>query len=117
MMKCKECKSEIQFKWNKGTNELLRINQLCFNCQFWWEKIAQADKLIRVDGHCYRIPKPTVHEIFKGFGGAKFKIKFKDGRVIETDNLWHNGEIPAHFRDRLPDNAEFVKEPGYGRGF
>jgi len=45
----------------------------------------------------------------KGYGGRKFIIEFFDERpTITTHNLWHQGEIPPHFRDRLQDEANFI---------
>ena len=46
---------------------------------------------------------------FRGYGGKGIKIKLHTGEIIVTNNLWHNGEVPKEFRDRLPDNAEFIK--------
>jgi len=46
---------------------------------------------------------------FRGFGGKEFKITFKDGREMTCNNLWHRGEIPERFLERLPDNAVFEK--------
>ena len=45
---------------------------------------------------------------FRGFGGRKFTILFHDGRVVETNCLWHQGKISKRFREMLPDNAVFV---------
>lgn len=33
---------------------------------------------------------------------------YADGTEVVTNDLWAQGVIPAHFRDRLPDNAEFL---------
>jgi hypothetical protein len=44
-------------------------------------------------------------EHYRGFAGRRFVIRFHDGRIVETTNLWSNGIIPEHFRDRLLDNA------------
>lgn len=45
-------------------------------------------------------------------GGRKFHIQMHDGQVIETTELWHQGTIPEHFRERLPDNANFLNGAG-----
>jgi hypothetical protein len=39
-------------------------------------------------------------------GGAKYTIKKKDGTIIHTTNLWHNGTIPKELYKE--DNAEFI---------
>lgn len=45
---------------------------------------------------------------WRGFGGSKFKVKMNDGRVFETTNLWCQGHITPQWKDKLPDNAEFI---------
>ena len=46
-------------------------------------------------------------------GGQDFYIQFDDGDLIHTRNLWLNGDIPAEFRDQLPDNAKFLSAEQY----
>ena len=46
-----------------------------------------------------------------GHAGRRFIITFHDGRVIETNNLWHHGEIPARFHDLFPVNATVTAAP------
>lgn len=41
----------------------------------------------------------------QGFGGAKWKITDLDGKERFCSNLWHQGDVPQQFRDRLPDNV------------
>lgn len=90
-------------------------NNYCFNCDFWTEIIRAANKSsVCIDGHHYQIgaehgSNPDV----RGFGGRRFHIRFFDGRQLTTTNLWYQGKIPSHFRDQLPDNAEFVKEEAH----
>jgi len=88
------------------------IENLCFDCSFWTKKIniSEADEAKRViiDGQHYRLG--SAHSVpFRGFGGRKFTVLFHDDRIIETSCLWHQGEIPEEFRERLPDNAVFVQ--------
>ena len=45
---------------------------------------------------------------FLGHSGRSFMIKMNDGKLIETNNLWCQGEIPEIFKNILKDNAEFV---------
>ena len=52
---------------------------------------------------------PMSDSPFRGYGGRGIKIKLQTGEIIVTNNLWHNGKVPKEFRDRLPDNAEFIK--------
>lgn len=86
-----------------------------FTVKYWTNVTVQAktvwkDRSVRINGEHFMIgddvPNPSQ---LKGHGGARFQIKFHDGRVVETTNLWHQGEIPKEFKDKLPDNADFVK--------
>ncbi|WP_433235329.1 DUF6197 family protein [Streptosporangium sp. CA-135522] len=64
-------------------------------------------KRVVVEGEHYLIVDETCSG-FRGFGGRRFDIEFFDGRTATTWNLWHQGTIPARWRDRYPDNARFV---------
>lgn len=110
MFKCKECKKEEDE--NKFTNgkDLLAKN-LCFSCDYWTQRIERQNSLTQavIKGVVYQIAKEQ--EVgFRGFDGEKFIIKFKDGRLIHTTNLWYNGKPPSRFKDKLLDNAEFIKD-------
>lgn len=104
---CRECgATERPRSWANGA-ELERA-ALCFGCHYWHEAIALAadPRSVRLDG---------VHRFIgdegaasRGHYGARFVVTFLDGRTVTTSNLWHQGEIPARFRDRLPDNAASV---------
>lgn len=80
----------------------------CFAKKFWNNIVAEKDKHIIVDGTCYAIAPAPING-FYGFGGRKFKIKmFGTGEVIETNNLWCQGEIPEEYRHLLPNTAQFI---------
>ena len=104
-------KWEAPSNWSK--NSLL--DGLCFNCSFWEKLIRNAgDNSIRIDGVHYmanwdKPMKPRGYQGLQGFAGSLFRIKHEDGRYVETNDLWYQGNIPVQFRERLPDNAEFVK--------
>lgn len=40
-----------------------------------------------------------------GFGGQHWIVRFTGGRVVETNNLLHQGPIPEKFWPRFPVNA------------
>lgn len=111
--KCKECGKNEAAKYMEPTRSEMVKRSLCFKCNFWYEKTWIKDEpyVARIDGKHYQIGDPLPPGTPKhcaGFGGSEFKIKFHDGRVVITSNLWHQGDIPDHFKERLPNNAEFV---------
>ena len=108
---CKECGKEEKLHWIKEENDKLISRNLCFKCNFWFEKtlIKDESNVARIDGRHYQIASETDKSSFRGYGGAKFIILFNDGRKITTTNLWHQGAIPKHFKKRLPDNAKFLR--------
>lgn len=116
MFECKECgKSEDETRWYPETGLRLLKGKLCHNCDFWTEKIAlmndpnHAPKLVRTYDFKHNWigdENENVSPNSRGFGGRKFKIRFDDGREVTTTNLWHQGTIPLHFRDRLLPNAK-----------
>jgi len=114
IIKCCECGKEYDTS-KTGRGERLAEKKLCFYCDFWMEKIAwtrteRKDQVVRVKGEHYFIEKdcPKAYQGFLGFGGKKFVIQFHDGRRVVSRNLWSQGTIPEHFRDRIPNNAVFV---------
>lgn len=94
-----------------------------FDAYFWGEKVqwlnnndltGDNQKAVRINGVHYVIGQEDPDNSFiKGYGGRKFVIQFKSGphkgKVIETKNLWHQGEIPEELIYILEDNAVFVK--------
>jgi hypothetical protein len=52
---------------------------------------------------------PDTNSRFQGHGGAVFEIAFHDGRRVTSRNLWTQGKIPPKWRDRFPNNAEFIQ--------
>jgi hypothetical protein len=115
---CAECHTDyFSVHWTKDINEALVKEHICFNCNFWREKIPIKDNpsCFRIQGEHYQLGGEG------GFGGREFSIKrFDSEKIITTKCLWSQGTIPEHFRDRLPDNAEFVKTPeaiGHGQGY
>lgn len=101
-MKCAICGKE--FKKSMYSHKMLCSSE-CFVIDFW-NKCLDENAII-IDGRCYhdggRQPDGT---IFLGFGGREFTIEMNDGRIIKTNNLWHNGEVPKE--RNVKDNAKFI---------
>lgn len=74
----------------------------CFTKHFWTNVLD--DRAIIIDGNCYHAGKED--SSLKGNDGRPFTIEFNDGIRMTTNNLWHNGKIPAEFL--VPDNAKFI---------
>ena len=115
MEKCKVCGEEIHQRYYKDTQDAMNEHQMCFNCNFWREKIEQdaqqpPHKVAIIDGTHYYIDDENIVSEFRGFGGAKFNIIFNDGTKITTTNLWCQGDIPEKWRPYFPDNAKFEED-------
>lgn len=114
MHTCKEC--GILEKNNYGIKlaKQMEDNQLCFDCNFWYNLIAinTEPNIVISNNHHYMIEpdKPKDYKGFLGFGGREFIIEFNDGRKVTTHNLGYQGEIPERFRDKLKNNAKFIKK-------
>jgi hypothetical protein len=107
IFKCKECGAEEDSsKWCNGFE--LEQRQLCISCGFWMDFVEQVNdpNSVRVNGHHYWIGDEQ-DKGMRGYNGKLFVLKFKDGRIVRTTNLWNQGQIPKQFKSRLPDNATF----------
>ncbi len=100
---CRECGKDIELQYVPEVNKELRERQLCYSDNFWhgYWLIKDDPKTIRIHGHHYRMT---------GQGACGFSEIVRNGVFIkETGACMHQGEIPEHWRERLPDNA-FQKE-------
>lgn len=106
---CRICKQEVCVDgFIESQRERLLNAGICHKCDSWvanWQ-IRNDPETVRINGNHYRIH--TGESRFKGMGGAEITIRFKDGRVVHTDNLWHQGTTPSQFKVVLFDNAEFI---------
>lgn len=120
---CKKCGRMFGASYEKETKAKMLAAGICFSCNFWTEYVQQRDnpRIARIKGaHWCANPTSKEDSRFLGCGGRKFRIRWRDGREEETNNLWHQGTIPEHFRDELPDNADFVEQQesvGHGQGY
>ncbi len=61
------------------------------------------------NGEAYTAYHGTEHAgHFLGFGGDLVTVTMADGKVIESNNLWHTGTVPHYLREILKDNATLV---------
>lgn len=107
MKKCPTCGEVIG---EYASDEIsLKEHGECFECALWRERlplVGRPDVAI-IDGTFYTIGDENDPSPFRGFGGDKFVIRFKDGRQVTTTNLWCGGDISKHWRPKFPDNADF----------
>lgn len=107
-MICEICGKNFENKAYVGRFEKCCSSE-CFNKKFWNDIVEEKDGHIFIDGVCYSIADKSILGIL-GFGGRRFKIKMlDDGRIIETNNLWCQGNVPEEYRSILPNTAEFVR--------
>lgn len=104
---CHECHEAVERHFSEPIQSEMLERSLCFNCWFWAGYAAKSEKPehVRINGQHYVIGDESGRDGMRGYGGRRFVINFTDGRSVTTTNLWHQGDIPAHFLDRLPDNA------------
>lgn len=106
-MKCPTCGEELG-KFISDESSMKKHGE-CFECSLWRERlplVGRPDVAI-IDGTMYTIGDENDPSPFRGFGGDKFVIHFKDGREVITTNLWCGGDISEHWRPQFPDNADF----------
>lgn len=112
--RCRKCDVLVLGREHGNRVELERL-QFCFGCSFWLGKAklrrdpVEGQRFAVIDGKAYYIERESAGRFGRGFGGAPFEIRFADGRVVKTTNLWSNGDVPDRWRGFLPDNARFVQ--------
>lgn len=64
------------------------------------------------NGEAYTVYDGTNHtgELL-GYGGARATVTLDDGRVIDSNNVWHHGTVPIYLRDVLAENATLTWAP------
>lgn len=118
---CMECGNIFGTNYSTPIKEQLRALNICFTCNHWRKYFLRKDDMssVVVLGHHYRILPPESGQAhgLKGHGGRVFHIRFlphvpiRGGVTVTTDNLWSQGIISPTWRERLPDNAEFLQYP------
>lgn len=86
------------------------ICDMALNESFWNDQLASRDNAVVINGEHYRIGSTPYPAKGFGFGGDHYRIKLlENGLTIDTADLWHQGTIPAEYRQILQDNAKFVR--------
>lgn len=112
---CGECGEEIKLLYNDQVNAELKSRSLCHDCMHWTTVLEtwKQHNRVCIKGRVFVAGKAVKDgEGPKGYGGVWFRIRRHGSDTVEDcNNLWHNGEVPAHFRNRIKDDAEFVAGP------
>lgn len=100
--------------------EIMEKKKYCFHCAFWYD-IAVRDSakenpsvpvVVNNTHWSYPLHEPVYFSKSHGWSCKPIPIMhyilFKDGRVSETNQLWHQGDIPEQFREMIPNNAVFI---------
>lgn len=111
-IKCRICGEDYDPSHSMLEKEM-EEHQMCFSCNFWRDMLKKDSKCLPhrvaiIDGSHYIIAPEDDPDPFRGFGGDRFEILFKDGYRVITTNLWYQGEISEHWKEKFPDNAQFV---------
>lgn len=114
IVQCVECGEQDEAGYMEPIKSSMVNRSLCFYCLFWTEyaeSYHQPDQVV-VNGKHYVIgdEQQAGNRRWRGFGGSPFNIRFFNGRMVRSTNLWHQGDIPERFKERMPNNAEFVKD-------
>jgi hypothetical protein len=69
--------------------------------------------IVRMRGVHY-VFRPYVNDVrsasFLGHGGRTWEVRTLDGRVLKSNDVWCQGDIPLALRAMLPDNAEKIND-------
>ena len=110
---CTICGSMINTSYIEPVKSELISKNVCFNCNYWLgiEKDLTNPNRFIVNGEAYFMtPDAVPGTSFVGFGGSKFNIQRLDSEeIIVSHNLWCNGTVPDHFKERIPNNAKFLR--------
>lgn len=107
---CKNCGAIELSNYCEPSKSQMLGNQLCFHCNHWEQIASNPPKnALIINGQLYSDGGYQKDDRrFLGHAGHEFTIT-QGNRTWMTNNLWSGGTIPHEFRDRLQDNAEFVK--------
>jgi len=82
----------------------------CLDCYVWEnrQRAYSNYSIVVIGKYCYYIGSECLSYSRRGFGGRKFRIKYKNGQIITTTNLVDLGKVPEKLQHKMPNNANFV---------
>ena len=106
--KCSKCGGFVPLTYQN--NKQLIEHKMCFNCNHFrkqFEAMKTNKNKYIVNGGFYTVYPDDPQAVFKGFGGRLFHIKeIATGKVIDSRNVWHQGQIPKAWE--FENTAEFM---------
>ncbi len=87
---------------------------MCIMCTHW----HAVHKMVLKDPKTHFVARDNAYTVGdenlaknlqRGFGGALFIIRFPDGAIVESTNLWHRGAVPTEWQEDLPNTAFFLR--------
>lgn len=110
---CSSCNGVVSLKYGEPTRTQMVERKQCFTCNFWTSrmKLHQTSENSAIVCGCAYMVHPMEDRtkgMFLGFGGRLQRFRFHDGRTLDSNNVWFQGEIPDIFREEMSDNAEIV---------
>ena len=119
---CSVCGQEVTDARNyeERTRQEMEEKKLCFSCHFWWglahTRLPEGTTRVIVgNDHMIAYPWEKHPDEMRGFGGQAFYFRMSDGRIIRSNNVWHQGTIPEQFREVFPPNAIAITKEEYDR--
>lgn len=112
---CRDC-GEANY-WTGFSGEMKPVidaEGICFTCAFWRVAVTKKHDTV-IAGRIYSpgdVNKKPGGQ-FNGMAGRRFEIEYFDGRRIVTHDLWSGSEIPAKYREQIPDTARFLGGAGF----
>lgn len=102
---------------NSPIRKIMEEKKCCFHCAFWYN-IHKGDP--DTEDHSTPVVVNHSHWSYPSAEPIHFEqsnepipttmhyILFEDGGIAETNQLWHQGTVPEHFYDLIPNNAVFI---------
>lgn len=106
--KCRECGARVELEKHPMKTRLAMMGaRMCQECLRWHDVLERIldPASLRIEGVQYFIRD----DIPDTPGTAEETILRDDGELTTTRSLVRMGRVPAHFANRLQDNAVFVQ--------
>jgi hypothetical protein len=108
MLTCRKCGHRERLQFMSDVLREMVQHSMCFECNFWRDALEDPDIVItqsdKGELEAFSVGDEDYGSSFRGYGGRRFTVKFFDGRVITTTNLWPRGKVPVVWVDEARDH-------------